>query len=102
AAVLLVYLAGEFVMTRWLEPGTSMEVLHSAGAAGLALLGLGGLVAGGAFFHNFLYTGTVGLLNSGGMIGLGNLTVGLEGMGATMLLASELLEQTLIVRRGGG
>jgi multicomponent Na+:H+ antiporter subunit B len=102
AAVLLVYLAGETVMTRWLEPGTLMEVLHSVGAAGLALLGLGGLVAGGAYFHNFLSTGTVGLLNSGGIIPLGNAAVGLEVMGATLLLASELLEQTLIVRQGGG
>jgi len=101
AAVLLVYLAGEFVMTRWLEPGTLMEFLHAAGAAGLALLALGGLIAGGAYFHNFLYTGTVGLLNSGGIIPLGNAAVGLEVMGATLLLASELLEQTLIVRSRG-
>src|SRR3954452_18082450 len=101
AAVLLVYLAGEFVMTRWLEPGTLMEVLHAAGAAGLALLALGGLMAGGAYFHDFLYTGTVGLLNSGGIIPLGNAAVGLEVMGATLLLASELLEQTLIVKDGG-
>ena len=101
AAVLLVYLAGEFVMTRWLEPGTLMEVLHAAGAAGLALLALGGLMAGGAYFHNFLYTGTTGLLNSGGIIPLGNAAVGLEVMGATLLLASELLEQTLIVKDGG-
>jgi multicomponent Na+:H+ antiporter subunit B len=101
AAVLLVYLGGELVMTRWLEPGTVMEVLHSAGAAGLILLALGGLLAGQAFFHNFLYTGTSGLLNSGGIIPLGNATVALEVMGATLLLTSELLEQLVVVRGSG-
>jgi multicomponent Na+:H+ antiporter subunit B len=100
AAVLVVYFSGELVMTRWLEPATLLEILHAGGAAGLALLGLGGLIAGGAYFHNFLYTGTTGLLNSGGIIPLGNLAVGIEVMGATLLLASELLEETLVVRRG--
>jgi len=100
SAVLLVYLTGELVMVRWVEPGTLLEILHSAGAAGLVLLGLGGLIAGGAFFHNFLYTGTEGGINSGGIIELGNATVGLEVMGATILMASELLEQLLVVRRG--
>jgi multicomponent Na+:H+ antiporter subunit B len=98
AALLLVYLSGEVVVVRWMEPATALELLHSAGAGGLALLGLGGLIGGGAYFHNFLYTGTSGLLNSGGTIPLGNVAVGLEVMGATLLMASELLEQTLIVR----
>ena len=98
-AVLLVYLAGELVMVRWLEPGTALEALHSAGAAGLVFLALGGLLAGQAFFHNFLDTGTTGMLNSGGIIPLGNATVALEVMGATLLLTSELLEQLIVVRR---
>jgi multicomponent Na+:H+ antiporter subunit B len=101
AALLLVYFSGEIVVVRWLEPASALEILHSAGAGGLALLGLGGLIGGGAYFHNFLYTGTSGLLNSGGTIPLGNVAVGLEVMGATLLLASELLEQTLIVKSVG-
>jgi multicomponent Na+:H+ antiporter subunit B len=99
SAVLLVYLCGELLMVRWLDPATLVEALHSAGAAGLVLLGLGGLIAGGAFFHNFLYTGTQGTINSGGIIELGNVTVALEVMGATLLMCSELLEQALVVRR---
>jgi multicomponent Na+:H+ antiporter subunit B len=100
AGVLLVYLSGEMVVTRRLEPNAWMEIAHSAGAAGLALLALGGLIAGGAVFHNFIDTGTIGLLRSGGTIAIANGSVGLEVAGATVLLASELLHQALIVREG--
>jgi hypothetical protein len=79
-----------------------MEVLHAAGAAGLIMLGIGGLIAGGAIYHNFLYTGTSGLLNSGGVIPLSNLAVGLEVLGASLLMCSELLEQTLMVSPAAG
>lgn len=99
AALLAVYFAGDFASLRQFSPSTVFELMHSAGAAGLALLGLGGLIAGGAFFHNFLYTGTVGELNSGGIIDLGNAAVGLEVFGAVLLLCSEFLHEALLGRR---
>jgi multicomponent Na+:H+ antiporter subunit B len=99
AAVLLVFLAGEFVTVRHLHPIETMETIEAVGAAGFAGLGLGGLIAGSAAFHNFIWTGTSGMLISGGTIPLSNLAVGCAVFGAILILASELLEQALIVRR---
>lgn len=96
--VLMLFLAGDVVVLRRMRPAGWMEVLHSAGAGGLALLALGGLLAGGQFFHNFLWTGVSGELTSGGIIPLGNAAVGLEVMGATVLLAAEFLRQIVLVR----
>jgi multicomponent Na+:H+ antiporter subunit B len=99
---LLVYLAGEFVTVRIVHPVSLMEIAHAAGAAGYALIGLGGLIAGQAFFHNGLGLGTTSDLLSGGTIPLSNVAVGVEVSGAFVLLFSEFLEQALIRRRGGG
>jgi multicomponent Na+:H+ antiporter subunit B len=99
AGVLLVFLAGEFVTVRRLHPIDTMETIEAIGAAGFAGLGLGGLIAGGTAFHNFAWTGTSGMLISGGTIPLSNLAVGCAVFGAVLILASELLEQALIVRR---
>jgi multicomponent Na+:H+ antiporter subunit B len=99
AAVLLVYFAGDFVSLRQLEPSTAMELMHSGGAAGLAMIGLGGLLSGAQAFHNFLYTGTTGELISGGFIPLGNAAVGLEVFGAVLLLGAELLHEAALLRR---
>jgi len=97
SVLIVIYAAGDVVSLRSLRPRQWMDALHAAGAAGLALLALGGLVAGGAFFHNFLYTGTSGLLNSGGTIPLGNVAVGLEVVGAITMLTAEILHDTVIV-----
>ncbi|MCW3065401.1 MAG: mnhB [Solirubrobacterales bacterium] len=99
AAVLVVYLAGEWVSAGRLRPVAAMEALEATGAAGFAALGLAGLVAGRAFFQNVLPLGRSGQLLSGGTIPLGNLTVGLEVMGALLLVFSEFLEQALLLRR---
>lgn len=99
AALLAVYFAGDFASLRQLSPSTAFELMHSAGAAGLAMLGLGGLISGAAFFHNFLYTGTIGELNSGGIAPLGNAAVGLEVFGAVLLLCSEFLHEAVLGRR---
>jgi multicomponent Na+:H+ antiporter subunit B len=99
AAFVLVYAAGAFGRLRRLEPAPWMELADAAGAAGLVLLGLGGLLAGGAFFHNFLSTGTIGQLQSGGIIPFANVAVGLEVMGATVLLGAEFLQDVLVARR---
>ena len=99
AGLLVVYFAGDFTSLERLRPSTAFELMHSAGAAGLAMLGLGGLLAGAQLFHNFLYTGTVGELNSGGFVPLGNAAVGLEVFGAVLLLGSEFLHEAVLRRR---
>jgi multicomponent Na+:H+ antiporter subunit B len=98
ASLLVVYFAGDFASLRQLQPSTVMELMHAAGAAGLAMLGLGGLLEGAQLFHNFLYTGTAGELISGGFIPLGNAAVGLEVFGAVLLLCSEFLHEAVLRR----
>lgn len=95
-ALIAVYAAGDMMTLEQLRPRPWMDALHAAGAAGLALLALGGLIAGGAFFHNFISTGTTGELLSGGTIPLGNAVVGLEVVGAVAMLAAELLQDAIL------
>jgi len=99
AALLVLYSAGAFPSLRRLEPQGWMDLMHSAGAAGLAALALGGLIGGGAFFHNFLWTGHPGDLTAGGIIPLGNASVGLEVFGATLVLASEFVQEAVLTTR---
>jgi multicomponent Na+:H+ antiporter subunit B len=63
------------------------------------LIGLSGLVAGGAFFQNWLGKGTPGDLMSAGTIPLSNAAVGLAVTGGFVFMLSEFLEQTLTHRR---
>src|SRR6185369_9612385 len=83
SALVAIYAAGDMATLREVRPRDWLDVVHALGAAGLIVLALGGLVAGGAFFHNFLPTGHSGSLLSGGTIGLDNVAVGLEVVGAT-------------------
>ena len=98
-ALLVVYFAGDFLALAQLRPATWMDRLHAAGAAGLVLIALGGMLAGGAFFHNFLSTGTSGQINSGGIIEPGNVAVGVEVLGAVLVLGAEFLHEAVLYRR---
>jgi multicomponent Na+:H+ antiporter subunit B len=89
------------VLLRRVSPEPALEVAEASGAAGFALLGLGGLLFGATFFENFLPFGTKGSLLSGGTIPLSNLAVGLEVAGALGLIVSEFLDQ-MVLRRDGG
>lgn len=100
AALLLVFLGGSYVTMRRLSPHSLVELAESSGAAGYALIGLGGLVFAGVFFKNFLGFGTPGQLLSAGTIPLSSMAVGLEVSGAFVLLWGEFLDQALIVRGG--
>lgn len=104
AAIALIFLGGEWlVLVRVRKSSTWIELLESAGAAGFALIGFGGLIAMGAFFKNFLPYGTSGSLLSGGTIPLANVAVGLEVAGATLMVVSELLDQRMLrSKREGG
>ena len=76
-----------------------MEASEAAGAAGFALIGVGGLVLAGTFLENFLPFGQMGSLISGGVIPLLNVSVGLEVMGALLVILGELLDQRLLIGR---
>jgi multicomponent Na+:H+ antiporter subunit B len=75
-----------------------VEAAEAAGAAGYAMVGVGGLIFAGTFFKNFLPLGTPGELLSAGTMPLSNLAVGLEVAGAFVLLWTEFLDQALVVR----
>jgi multicomponent Na+:H+ antiporter subunit B len=98
AALLLVFLGGGYLTMRRLSPHSLVEVAEASGAAGYALIGLGGIVFASVFFKNFLGFGTPGDLVSAGTIPLSSMAVGLEVTGAFVLLWSEFLDQALIVR----
>jgi len=100
-AALLVYLSGEYVTLRRVRPESVTDLAESAGAAGYVAIGLLGLAAGAAFLANVLPLGQPGALLSAGTIPPINLAVGLEVAGGFVLLLSEFLEQTLVIRRPG-
>jgi multicomponent Na+:H+ antiporter subunit B len=95
-ALLLLYVAGVRIGRR---PYHSLELAHGIGAAGFALIGLGGLIALGTYLENFLGPGRFATLFSAGDVPLLNTTVGLEVTGAVLIVLGEILDQRLM---GGG
>jgi multicomponent Na+:H+ antiporter subunit B len=99
--LLLIHIGGSHIHLGRSRPISAMEVAEGLGAAGFALIGLGGLViAGGAYLENFIASGTRGSLLSGGDVPLLNISVGLEVMGAVLIVLGELLDQRLLTHRG--
>ena len=98
-APLAVFLAGRYVRMRAVAPQTVVEIGDAVGAAGYALVGLGGLVFAGVFFKNFLPLGIPGHLLSGGQIDVASVAVSLEVSGAFLVAWSEFLDQAILVRR---
>jgi multicomponent Na+:H+ antiporter subunit B len=96
-ALLLVYLGGEYSAMRRVRPRPLVEVAKAAGAAAFVLIGLGGLLAAGAFLENFLPLNEPGQLVAAGTIPLLSLAVGLEVAGGFVLLTSSFLDQLLVV-----
>ena len=100
-AALLVYLSGEYVTLRRVSPEVVGDLAESTGAAGYVAVGLLGVAAGVTFLANVLPLGQPGAWLSAGTIPVLNLAVGLEVAGGFVLLLSEFLEQTLVIRRPG-
>ena len=96
----IVFLAGEAVAMKRIAPEKLLELADAVGAAGFALLGIGGLVFAGVFFENFLDLGKPGSLNSAGTMALVSISIGLEVTGAFLLIWTEFLDQALMVRAG--
>ena len=99
-AFFLVYLGGSHLNLGRLRPLGAMEASEGLGAAGFALIGLGGIVLGSAYLENFIAPGQIGFLISGGVMPLLNVAVGLEVMGALVVVIGEFLDQRMLRRRG--
>ncbi|MDQ4058171.1 MAG: sodium:proton antiporter [Actinomycetota bacterium] len=98
-APLLMYLIGEYRSFRRLAPEDLVETAEGSGAGGYVVVGIIGLLAGARFLDNVFPLGKPGDLVSAGMTPLLNLSVGLAVSAGLVLLLSEFLEQTLMVRR---
>lgn len=100
SGLFLVYLAGSHLGLGPFRPMATMEASEGIGAAGFALIGLAGLIIASAYLENFLPFGGESHLVSGGVIPLLNIAVGLEVMGALLIVVAEFLDQRLLMRRG--
>jgi multicomponent Na+:H+ antiporter subunit B len=97
--LLLVYLSADYTTMREVGPLEVIELAEGLGAAGFGLVGLSGLIAGGALFENELGAGVPGQLLSAGTIPLSNGAVGLAVTGGFCFMLSEFLQQTLTRRQ---
>jgi multicomponent Na+:H+ antiporter subunit B len=98
-ALMLVYLAGEFITFRRVSPDRLLDVAEALGAGGFVLTGMAALIQGLPFLDNFLPKGTVpGAVSSSGTIALISFLVGIEVAAAFILMLGELLGQTLLRR----
>lgn len=99
SAFLLVYLAGQFVTFRRLSPVAVTDAVEGVGAGSFAAIGLAALGLGTAYLTNVLPLGTSpGSVDSSGTIALISFFVGIEVTAAFVLIVSELLDQTLLIR----
>jgi multicomponent Na+:H+ antiporter subunit B len=101
AGPVAILLAGRFLSMRRVAPQRLLESADAIGAAGYALVGLGGLVFAGVFMKNFLPLGLRGHLLSSGMMPINSAAVGLEVAGAFLLTWTEFLDQSLIAPPSG-
>jgi len=100
-AVILVYLGGQFLVFERLSPIDVADAAEAVGAGGFVLVGLGALMAGAAYLADFLPLGSpAGAVDASGTIALISFFVGVEVAMAFVLIANELLEQTIVVRKG--
>jgi multicomponent Na+:H+ antiporter subunit B len=102
-AFILIYLSGEFLLFRRVSPEALADALEGVGAGGFAAVGLAAVPMGLAYLSNYLPLGQFpGAISSSGTIALISFFVGLEVAAAFISIVAELLEQTLLVREGGG
>jgi multicomponent Na+:H+ antiporter subunit B len=100
-AFILIYLSGQFLAFRRFSPADVTDAVEAIGAGGFAAVGITALALGLPYLANFLGPGgTPGAVSSSGTIALISFFVGMEVAAAFVLMVSELLDQTLLVRSG--
>jgi multicomponent Na+:H+ antiporter subunit B len=101
-AFILIYLAGQYLVFERFSPVSVTDAVGAVGAGGFAAVGLSAVFLGLPYLSNFLPKGSVpGAVSSSGTIALISFFVGVEVAAAFVLIVSELLEQTLLIRRAG-
>jgi multicomponent Na+:H+ antiporter subunit B len=101
-AFILIYLSGEFLVFKRLSPAAVTDAVEAVGAGGFVAIGLAAVAMGLPYLKNFLPIGQVpGAVSSSGTIALISFFVGLEVAAAFILIVAELLDQTLLIRKGG-
>jgi multicomponent Na+:H+ antiporter subunit B len=101
SALIMVYLAGEFLVFKRFSPVDVTDAVEAVGAGGFAAIGVAAVGMGLAYLTNFLPKGQFyGSVSSSGTIALISFFVGLEVAAAFILIVVELLDQTLLIRRG--
>jgi len=97
SALLLIYLAGEFLSFRRLSPDALLDAVEAVGAGGFAAIGLAAIVMNLPYLYNYLPLGTIpGAVSSSGTIALISFFVGIEVAAAFTAIVGELLDQTLL------
>jgi multicomponent Na+:H+ antiporter subunit B len=101
SSLMLVYLAGEYLLFQRISPVDLIDAVEAFGAGGFAAVGLTAVALGLPYLDNFLPLGTTpGAVSSSGTIALISFFVGLEVAAAFVLIVAELVEQTLLVQPG--
>jgi multicomponent Na+:H+ antiporter subunit B len=100
-SLLMIYLAGEFLLFRRVSPVAVTDAVEAVGAGGFAAIGVTAVALGLPYLKNFLPLGsTPGAVSSSGTIALISFFVGVEVAAAFVLIIGELVEQTLLVQQG--
>jgi multicomponent Na+:H+ antiporter subunit B len=101
-AVIMIYLAGEFLVFERVSPVDIIDSAEAIGAGGFAVVGVAAVAMGLAYLTNFLpLGGKPGAVSSSGTIVLISFFVGVEVTAAFISIVGELLEQTLVTTREG-
>jgi multicomponent Na+:H+ antiporter subunit B len=95
-AIFVVFLAAGYRPYARMTPTHWSDFAEGSGAAAFTLIGLGALLAGTSYLHNFLGPGVRGTLESGGSLPLLNWATALEVTAAMVLLFSEFLESYVL------
>jgi multicomponent Na+:H+ antiporter subunit B len=98
SAIYVVYLGTSYRTVERFQPAPVLEAADGVGAFGYVVIGLLGLLVGVPFLSNVVGLGVTGNPISGGTIPLLNLVVGVEVAAGFVILASEFLDQTAVIR----